>query len=208
MALRARTASDGPAHRDRDDPVQESRTPARDAADARSSPSRRRSSPSRHAAAHADAQSAFADFKAGRYLEAAAEIQAVVDRSPGYAYGYFLLGHCMLKMKRTPNAEYQFGRALSLDATRPEFFEGMALALNASGNWPFAVRACSDGLTLQPDARTRFGLLTLRAYAWGGLRRWDDAVKDLEAAQRIHSEAWLLVLLVKHASPPGGTPTR
>lgn len=147
--------------------------------------------------AHADAQSAFADFKAGRYLEAASEIQAVVDRSPGYAYGYFLLGHCMLKMKRTPNAEYQFGRALSLDATRPEFFEGMALALNASGNWPFAVRSCSDGLTLQPDARTRFGLLTLRAYAWGGLRRWDDAVNDLEAAQRIHSEPWLLVLLGK-----------
>ena len=43
--------------------------------------------------ARADAEEALADFKAGRYLEAAAEIQAVVDRSPGYAYGYFLLGH-------------------------------------------------------------------------------------------------------------------
>ena len=31
----------------------------------------------------------------------------------------------------------------------------------------------------------------------GMLRRWDDAVADLEAAQQIHSEPWLLVLLGK-----------
>lgn len=145
--------------------------------------------------ARADVQSAFADFKAGRYLEAAAEIQAVVDRSPGYAYGYFLLGHCMLKMKHTTNAEFQFRRALAVEPTRPEFFEGFAMALNASGNWPIAVRAASEGLTHEPELPTRFGLLTLRAYAWGGLRRWEEAVADLEAAQRIHSEPWLLVRL-------------
>lgn len=145
--------------------------------------------------ARADAQSAFADFKAGRYLEAAAEIQSVIDRSPGYAYGYFLLGHCMLKMKHTENAEFQFRRALAIEPTRPEFFEGFAMTLNASGNWIIAVRAASEGLTQAPDSRTRFGLLALRAYAWGGLHRWDEAVADLEAAQRIHSEPWLLVSL-------------
>lgn len=147
--------------------------------------------------ARGDAQSAFADFKAGRYLEAAAEIQAVVDRSPGYAYGYFLLGHCMLKMNHIETAEFQFRRALNVDPTRPEFFQGLAIALNASGNWTISVRAASEGLAHEPDPRTRFGLLALRAFAWGGLRRWDSAVADLEAAQRIHSEPWLLVLLGK-----------
>jgi tetratricopeptide (TPR) repeat protein len=148
-------------------------------------------------AARADAQSAFADFKAGRYLEAAAAIQAVVDRSPGYAYGYFLLGHCMLKMNHTTRAEFEFRRALHIDPRRPEFFEGLAMALNASGNWQISVRASSEGLAQAPDARARFSLLALRAYAWGMLRRWDAAVADLEAAQQIHSEPWLLVLLGK-----------
>jgi tetratricopeptide (TPR) repeat protein len=147
--------------------------------------------------ARADAQSALADFKAGRYLEAAAEIQAVVDRSPGYAYGYFLLGHCMLKMRHTTNAEFQFRRALFFDSTRAEFFQGLALALNASGNWPMTVRATSEGLTRSPDPRTRFDLLALQGYAWGALHRWDNAVVDLEAAQRLYPEPWLLVLLGK-----------
>lgn len=147
--------------------------------------------------ARADAESAYADFKAGRYLEAAAEIQAVVDRSPGYAYGYFLLGHCMLKMKHKETAEFQFRRALAIDPTRPEYFEGLAAALNASGNWPVSVRVSSEGLARTPDAPTRFSLLTLRAYAWAGLRRWDNTVADLEEAQRLHSETWLLVSLGK-----------
>jgi tetratricopeptide (TPR) repeat protein len=147
--------------------------------------------------ARADANEALAAFKAGRYLEAVAEIQAVVDRSPGYGYGYFLLGHCMLKMRRVNEAELQFRRALRLDPERAEYYEGFALALNASGNWPLMIRAADEGLARAQDPRTRYRLLTLRGYASGALRRWSDAVHDLEAAQGIRSEPWLLVFLGK-----------
>jgi tetratricopeptide (TPR) repeat protein len=147
--------------------------------------------------ARADAEEALADFKAGRYLEAVAEIQVVVDRSPGYAYGHFLLGHCMLKMRRTDVAELEFRRALFLDPERAEYFHGFALALNASGNWPLAIRATDEGLARALDPRTRWALLALRGYAWGALRRWSDAASDLEAARRIHVEPWLLVFLGK-----------
>ncbi len=146
-------------------------------------------------AAHADAQAALADFKAGRYLEAAAEIQAVVDRSPGYAYGYFLLGHCMLKMQRSADAELEFRRALRLDPTRAEYYQGVALALNASGNWAGAVRAATEGLARARDVRARYALLTLRGYAWGAQRRWIEAVRDLEAARLIRPETWVLAFL-------------
>ena len=146
-------------------------------------------------AVRADADEALAAFKAGRYLEAAAEIQAVVDRTPGYDYGYFLLGHCMLKMRRAGEAQLQFRRALSLDPTRPEYYEGFALALNASGNWPLMIRAASDGLARSTDPRTRYVFLVLRGYAWSALRRWNAAVRDLEEAQRIRSEPWVLVFL-------------
>lgn len=148
-------------------------------------------------AARADAQAALAAFKAGRYLEAAAEMQAVVDRSPGYAYGYFLLGHCMLKMRRSPDAELEFRRALRLDPNRAEFYQGFALALNASGDWPRAVWATTEGLARASDPRTRYALLTLRGYAWGAQRRWTEAVRDLEAALLIRSEPWVLAFLGK-----------
>jgi len=147
--------------------------------------------------ARADTHEALAAIKAGRYLEAAAELQAVVDQSPGYAYGYFLLGHCMLKMGRTRDAEVEFRRALRLDPAPAAYYAGLALALAASGNWPFAIRAAGEGLARTDDPRMRYTLLSLRGYALSSLRRWHDAIKDLEDARRIRSETWLLVFLGK-----------
>ena len=147
--------------------------------------------------ARADVDEALADLKAGRYLEAVAEIQAVVDSSPGYAYGHFILGHCLLKMRQHDAAQREFGRALSLDSNRAEYYQGMALALNASGNWPLTVRATSEGLTRARDPRTRYALLALRGTAWAALRRWSDAVNDVEAAGRIHAAPWQTAFLGK-----------
>jgi len=147
--------------------------------------------------ARADADEALADFKAGRYLEASAEIQAVVDRTPAYDYGYFLLGHCMLKMGRPADAQLQFRRALILNPTRAEYYQGFALSLNASGNWPLMVHAATDGIARATDPRTRCALLALRAYAWGALRRWNFAVRDLEEVQRTYAEPWVFAFLGK-----------
>jgi tetratricopeptide (TPR) repeat protein len=147
--------------------------------------------------ARADTNQAVAAMKAGRYLEAAAELQAVVDQSPGYADGYFLLGHCMLKMGRTRDAEFEFLRALRLDPTPAAYYAGLGLSLAASGKWPAAVRAASEGLARTEDNRMRYTLLSLRGYALSSLRRWNDAIRDLEDAQRIRSEPWLLVFLGK-----------
>jgi tetratricopeptide (TPR) repeat protein len=147
--------------------------------------------------ARADSEEAIADYKAGRYLEAAAEIQAVVDRSPGYAYGYFLLGHCLLKMGRTKDAELRFRRAVMLEPERAEYYHGFVLALAASGNWPLAIRVASEGLAHARDARTRYALLALRGYAWTAVRRWDVAIGDLDAASRLRAEPWVLFFLGK-----------
>lgn len=143
--------------------------------------------------ARADTEEALTDFKAGRYLEASAEIQAVLDRSPGYPYGHFLLGHCQMKMGHPQDAEREFSRAVTLDRERAEYWLGWTLALNANGKWRFAVRAATEGLARSQDARTHYSLLSLRGYAYGALRRWSDAASDLDAAQRIHVEPWLLM---------------
>lgn len=147
--------------------------------------------------ARADVRAALEDYKAGRYLESAAELQAIVDRSPGYAYGYFLLGHCMLKMKRPKEAEREFRRAVSLDPAHPEYYQGLALALKSQADWSRAVRVTSEGLTRVRDSEQRFSLLALRGYAWGALERWPEAARDLEAARAIHAEPSICLLLGK-----------
>jgi len=147
--------------------------------------------------ARADARRALADFKAGRYLEAAAELQAIVDSSPGYAYGYFLLGHCMLKMSRPGDAEIEFRRAVELDPGRPEYYQGLALAMKAEADWTRTIQNASEGLARTDDPRTRYSLLSLRGYAWGALQRWSDAVRDLEAARALRADPWVLVMLGK-----------
>ena len=145
----------------------------------------------------ADVRSALEDYKAGRYLESAAELQAIVDRLPAYAYGYFLLGHCMLEMKHPSEAEREFRRALALDPSHPEYYQGLALALKAQADWTQAVRAASQGLSRVDDPEQRFSLLSLRGYAWGALERWPEAARDLEAARLIHAEPWICLLLGK-----------
>jgi protein O-GlcNAc transferase len=147
--------------------------------------------------ARADVEGALADYKAGHYLEAVAELQAIVDRTPGYAYGYFLLGHCMLKMKRPAEAEGEFRRAVSLDPTRAEYYQGLALALKSRADWAHTVQTASQGLDRVADPRQRYALLALRGYAFGALERWREAARDLEAARAIHSEPWVCVLLGK-----------
>ena len=147
--------------------------------------------------ARADAAKAFADYKAGRYLEAAAEMQAVVDRAPGYAYGYYLLGHCMLKTKQLRQADAYFRRALELEPTRPAFYLGLALTMRAEADWQRAIQATSDGLAHARDDETRFGLLRQRGLAFGTLQIWNLAIRDLEAARRIHPDPFVLVQLGK-----------
>jgi tetratricopeptide (TPR) repeat protein len=148
-------------------------------------------------AARAGVDEAYAAYKAGRYLEAASELQAVVDRSPGYGWGFYLLGHCMLKMRSAGVAEGNFRRAIELQPERAEYYHGLALALKDQGDWPRAVQAASEGLARTQDARVRYALLSLRGYAWCAIQRWQPAIADLEVARRIHQEAWVFALLGK-----------
>jgi tetratricopeptide (TPR) repeat protein len=145
----------------------------------------------------ANIDKAVSDYKAGRTLEAAAQLQSIVDREPGYAYGHFLLGHCMLKMLRPGDAEVDFRRALAIDPTRSEYYQGLALALKAQADWSHAVQAASDGLSRVQDPKERYALLALRGYAWGALERWEEAARDLAVARRMRPEPWVCLLLGK-----------
>jgi len=144
-----------------------------------------------------DPQEAFADYKAGRYLEAATKFQALVDRFPEYHYGFFMLGHCTLKRHAPARAEALFRHAIELDPTRPDYYLGLALALADEASWVRTIQVLTDGLAHAEDPRMRYNLFLLRAEAWHALQRWDQVVADLEVARRIHQDPAVFELLGK-----------
>ncbi|HEX4822705.1 MAG TPA: tetratricopeptide repeat protein [Candidatus Polarisedimenticolaceae bacterium] len=144
-----------------------------------------------------DPHDAMSDFKAGRYLEAVTKFQALVDRSPDYDFGFFMLGHCMLKMRSPGAAEGHFRHAIELNPTRPEYYMGLAFALRDEANWERTIQALTEGLGHTQDPFKRYNLLLFRAQAWYALQRWDQVVADLEVARRIHQDPAVFAQLGK-----------
>ncbi len=146
-------------------------------------------------AAHAGFDQAVAYFKAGNWLEASARFQALVDESPAYDYGHYMLGHCLLRMGRPDEAAESFRRAVELREDRPEYHHGLALAAHAQKRYVQALGALSSGIPLVRDSRTAWSYLVLRAWTLAAIHRWSDAASDLEKAIAIRGDPALLDML-------------
>lgn len=144
------------------------------------------------AAAYAGADQAYAWFKSGKYVEAAAEYQNLVDRSPDYDYGWFMLGHCLLGMNRPADAEAAFRRALGLRRDRAEYYYGLALALRDGGRYGPAVEVLGLGLPLASEPRAKYAFYFMRGSLFAALERWSDAAVDLERARAVKTDPGVL----------------
>ncbi len=133
-------------------------------------------------------------FKAGKYVEAVAEFQALVDHSPRYGYGYFMLGNCLLKLQRLEEAERSFRKALELDSGKFEYRYGLASSLLAGRRYAEAVAALTsaESLLTEPD---RYAFHSLRGFALAGERDWRGAADDLERAAALKPSAAVLTQL-------------
>ncbi len=147
--------------------------------------------------ARADFDQAIGYFKAGKFLEAAAQFQGMVDAAPGYDYGQYMLGHCLLRIGRPADAELHFRKAIELRGDKPEYRHGLAVALKDQRRYGMAVAVLSDRTPLVHDPRTAYAFLALRGYLFAALRRWPDAAGDLERAVSLKRDPTLLVLLGK-----------
>ncbi|HEX6849773.1 MAG TPA: tetratricopeptide repeat protein [Candidatus Polarisedimenticolaceae bacterium] len=142
--------------------------------------------------AAADADQAQAWFKAGRYLEAAAEYQSLVERSPGWHYGWFMLGHCLLKMDRPADAEPAFRRALAISGEKAEYYYGLAAALRDGGRPGPAIEVLSIAEPFAREAKARYAIFYLRGTLLAAVERWSEAVIDLERARALHPDPAVL----------------
>ena len=135
----------------------------------------------------ADFEAGMNYFKAGKYVDAAAEFQAIVEESPDYDYGYFILGHSFLKMKKQNDAIENFRKAIDLNGDKFEYHLGLAQAYFVAGNFARTAQTLSDAEGLVGN--NTLALHTMRGTANYELKKWSSAIEDLEAANKAEQNA-------------------
>jgi len=131
----------------------------------------------------ADYEAGMNYFRAGKYVEAAAEFQALVETSPDYDYGYFILGHSFLKMNKPNDAIENFRKAIDLNGDKFEYHYGLAGAYVAAGNFQRALAALNEAEPLVGN--NAYAFHSLRGTAEYQLKKWSDAITDLEKANKL-----------------------
>jgi len=124
---------------------------------------------------------ALSEFEKGNYDVAAAAFQALVDDSPSYDFGHYMLGLCHLKRGESEAAAERFRTALEFNSDRFEYFYGLAQALQQSGAYETAIQTLNRAEALAGDD-TRLQLHYARGMAHAALNAWEDAIGDLELA--------------------------
>jgi tetratricopeptide (TPR) repeat protein len=144
----------------------------------------------------ADFEAGMNYFKAGKYVEAAAEFQALVDNAPEYDYGYFILGYSFLKMNKPEDAVRNFEKAIELNPDKFEYRHGLASAYAATKNQRKVIETLTAAESVLPEAN-RYQFYSMRGFANASLRQWSDAIEDLEEARKIKPTANVLNQLGK-----------
>jgi tetratricopeptide (TPR) repeat protein len=147
--------------------------------------------------AGADYDQALNYFKSGKYVEAAAEFQTLVDNSPNWDSGYWMLGRCLLQMNKLAEAEKNFGKAIELNGDKFAYHYDLAKAYYARKKYDKAIATLRASEPLATDNQSKLALFTMRGFGYAALEKWGDAVNDLEKAKSIQSNAAILSHLGK-----------
>ena len=133
-------------------------------------------------AAMADQEQALTYFKAGKWLEAAGEFQALIDEHPDYAYAYFMLGNCFLKTDKAEDAEKNLLKAIELNGDKFEYHYQLANTYVKMGKNSKVVSTLNNAEALAPNAQYKQALYKLRGFAYYQDQDWQAAATDLARA--------------------------
>jgi tetratricopeptide (TPR) repeat protein len=145
----------------------------------------------------ADYEQALNYFKSGKYVEAAAEFQTLVDDSPNWDSGYWMLGRCLLQMNKPADAEKNFLKAIELNGDNFAYHYYLSQAYYDSKQFSKAVATLRSSEDLAGDSQSKLALYSLRGFSYGALEEWSDAVDDLEKARAIKANGAILSHLAK-----------
>ena len=134
------------------------------------------------APALADYDAGLAYFRQGKYVESAAEWEAVIANAPEYSYGYYMLGNCYLKLKKYRDAEPQFRKAIELDPGKINYHLNLAQTLMSLRKYGETVQVLDEAEDLAATPQEKLLLHRLRGLSLGQVKDYQRAVKDLEQA--------------------------
>ena len=123
-------------------------------------------------------------FKSGKYVEAAAEFQALVDEAPAYDYGYFMLGNSFVKMGKTDLAVTNFKQAIELNGEKYVYHHSLATAYQKSRQYRMVTETLNKAESIMDD-RYKPAFYTTRGQSYYALEKWSDAINDLEKAKEL-----------------------
>jgi tetratricopeptide (TPR) repeat protein len=139
----------------------------------------------------ADFESGMNNFKAGKYVEAAAEFEAIVAESPEYDYGYYILGLCFLQMGKPGDAAKNFEQAIGLNGDKFEYYHGLAQAYGATKNHRKVVETLTTAEDLVED-KYKYHFYSTRGKAYASMKKWSESIGDLEKAAAIKQSTPIL----------------
>jgi len=146
--------------------------------------------------AGAELDQALTDYKSGKYAEAAAGFQALVDRAPSYDYGFFMLGLSYFKLGKNDAAIENINKAIELNADKFNYYHALASVQRAKKQNREALKVLNDAEGLLDD-NSKFAFYSVRGFVNADLEKWSDAVDDLEKARGIKQSAAILEYLGK-----------
>jgi tetratricopeptide (TPR) repeat protein len=147
--------------------------------------------------ASAEYEDALNYFKSGKYVEAAAEFQTLVDNSPNWDSGYWMLGRCLLQMNKPAEAEQNFLKAIELNGDNFAYHYYLSQAYYDRKQYSKAVASLRSSEPLATDSQSKLALYSLRGFSYSALEKWGDAVEDLEKAKGIKPNGAILAALAK-----------
>jgi len=134
-------------------------------------------------------------FKTGKYAEAAAKFQTMVDGSPNYDFGYFMLGLSYLQLGKPRDAEGSLLKAIEINGNKFEYHHGLAKSYLERKDAAKAVATLRTAEPLATTTQQKFPLYSLRGFAYVELEKWSEAIDDLDKARAISPQSSILVQL-------------
>ena len=133
--------------------------------------------------AAADYRTAVEAFQSGRFEEACAEFDELVEQSPAYDFGHFVVGQCAAADGRHDEAARHFETAVELNPARADYRCQLAGERLRAGLYADAI-ALLDEVEDPIDDRLRYAFHSTRGLARAGLQQWVEALSDLQQADR------------------------
>jgi tetratricopeptide (TPR) repeat protein len=132
-------------------------------------------------AAYAGYEDAMAAYLAGNYAGAGESFRAMVEESPSYDFGHYMLGVCLAQQNRNEEAIDRLGIALELNGDRFEYHHALAQA-HLQADQPAEALDALEGVEQLVGVANLYHFHSGRGLAYASLKEWEAAARELELA--------------------------